>query len=113
MNNRALRAVVERLGLDLEGAARALAMGDMVVADALTACLQAKYAYWFWRPVTAIALAHTDGNRRPPDPTWEPLAATPNHPEYPAAHGCNTAALGAVVAALEHASRSTSRSTAP
>ena len=103
MNNRALRAVVERLGLDLEGAARALAMGDMVVADALTACLQAKHTYWFWRPVTAIALAHTDGNpSTTADPTWEPLAATPNHPEYPAAHGCNTAALGAVLAALEH-----------
>jgi hypothetical protein len=102
MNHRALQAVVRRLGLDLEGAARALAMGHMVLADALIACMQAKYAYWFWRPVTAIVLAGTDGNpSTPADPTWEPLAVTPNHPEYPAAHGCNTAALGAVVAALE------------
>ena len=101
MNNRALRSVVARRGLDLTGTARALAMGNMVIADADAACLQAKYAYWFWRPVTAIALADSDGN---PDtaaePGWAPLRDTPNHPEYPGAHGCNTAALGAVVAAL-------------
>jgi hypothetical protein len=106
MNSRALQGLVGRLGLDLEGAARALAMGHMVVADALVACLQAKYAHWFWRPVTAIPLADTDGNpSTPADPTWEPLGVTPNHPEYPAAHGCNTAALGAVVAALEGGGR--------
>jgi len=26
------------------------------------------------------------------DPSWKPLLATPNHPEYPAAHGCLPAA---------------------
>src|SRR5262249_52260638 len=27
------------------------------------------------------------------DPLWEPLATTPNHPEYPSAHGCFTGAM--------------------
>jgi hypothetical protein len=92
MDNRALRSLVARQGLDLEGAARALALGNTVLADAATACLEAKYAYWFWRPVTAITLTR--------DPSWEPLGITPNHPEYPAAHGCNTSALGEIAAAL-------------
>ena len=41
--------------------------------------------YGRWRPVTAIRV--TD------DPNWTPLAVTPNHPEYPAAHGGFTGAL--------------------
>ncbi len=34
------------------------------------------------------------------DRTWTPLLATPNHPEYPAAHGCLTAAEAEVFAAF-------------
>ncbi len=29
--------------------------------------------------------------------TWKPLLATPNHPEYPAAHGCLTSAVAEVL----------------
>jgi hypothetical protein len=47
-----------------------------------------KYFYNYWRPVTAIRAADTDGNdATEPDAEWLPLAPTPNHPEYPAAHG--------------------------
>jgi hypothetical protein len=43
-----------------------------------------KYHYVFWRPVTAIPLADTDGNpATSSDPAWMPLFATPAHPEYP------------------------------
>ena len=28
-----------------------------------------------------------------PDPTWQPLLPTPNHPEYPSAHACHTTAI--------------------
>jgi len=31
------------------------------------------------------------------DPTWSPLLTTPNHPEYPAQHGCITSALAHVI----------------
>ena len=49
----------------------------------------AKYFYNFWRPVTAIRAGDTDGNpETAPDPAWIGVVTTPNHPEYPAAHGC-------------------------
>jgi hypothetical protein len=100
-HTRTLRNLVSRLGLDLGDAARALALGTTVMADALIACWDAKFAYGYWRPVTAIPAGDTDGNRRTaPEPGWEPLAPTPNHPEYPSAHASVTAGLGAVVAEL-------------
>ena len=34
------------------------------------------------------------------DPTWTPLLTTPNHPEYPAAHGCITGAEAEVFTAI-------------
>jgi hypothetical protein len=76
-----------------------LAMAHVAGGDAMIACFDAKYHYWFWRPYQAIPLADTDGNRHTmPDPTWTPLGATPNFPEYPSAHACHSTA---VVAALE------------
>jgi hypothetical protein len=43
--------------------------------------------------VTAIRAGETDGTElTAADPNWLPLAPTPGHPEYPAAHGCLTAA---------------------
>jgi hypothetical protein len=99
--NRTLRNLVVRLGLDLTDAARALVMGGTTMAEALIACWDAKYAYGAWRPITAIPAAGTDGNdRTTADPTWEPLLPTPNHPEYPSAHNCVTAALAATAVQL-------------
>ncbi len=73
--------------MDLLSAARFEAIGIAAVANALIACWDAKYAYMFWRPVTAIQAGDTDGNSRTdPDPTWTPFIVTPSHPEYPAAH---------------------------
>jgi hypothetical protein len=63
-------------------------------ADAGNGCFESKYHYNFWRPFSAIQLADTDGNAgTEPDPSWTPHVPTPNHPEYPAAHGCVTGAL--------------------
>jgi hypothetical protein len=57
------------------------------MADATIATFDAKYTYSFWRPVTAIRAADTDGNPATDlDPTWTPLIVTPAHPEYPSAH---------------------------
>lgn len=73
--------------------ARLFAMLYLSIADSLIAGWDAKYYFHFWRPVTAIRAGSTDGNElTAADPNWLPLAATPNHPEYPAAHGCLTAA---------------------
>jgi hypothetical protein len=55
----------------------------------LIACWDSKFFYNFWRPVTAIRAGDTDGNpQTDPDPNWIGVVVTPNHPEYPAAHGC-------------------------
>jgi hypothetical protein len=45
---------------------------------------EAKYHYEFWRPITAIRSGDIDGNLATEiDPSWQPLDATPMHPEYP------------------------------
>ncbi len=88
-------------GLNAVQAARLFAIGNLVGADALIACFDAKYHYLFWRPQFAIPLGDTDGNPDTVgDPTWKPLLATPNHPEYPAAHGCLTSAEAEVFTAF-------------
>jgi membrane-associated phospholipid phosphatase len=79
--------------------ARLLALLDLAMADAGIACWEAKYHYVFWRPVTAIPLADTDGNPATiPDPLWMPLFATPNFPEYPSGHSTVSAAAAVVLA---------------
>jgi hypothetical protein len=69
-----------------------LALAQVATADALLACFDGKYHYLSWRPVYAIQRADTDGNPvTEADPAWTPLLNV-NHPEYPGAHGCGTAA---------------------
>jgi hypothetical protein len=78
--------------------ARLAAQVWVTVADTTIACFEAKYHYRFWRPTSAITLADTDGNAATEqDAGWTPHVATPNHPEYPAAHSC---AAGAISGAL-------------
>src|SRR5713226_9762355 len=87
--NRAWSALSVAKGLGLADNARYFALLATASADALIACWDAKYFYNFWRPVTAIRAGDSDGNpETAPDPTWIGLVVTPNHPEYPAAHGC-------------------------
>jgi hypothetical protein len=96
-------------GDDLVEAARLAAMINLVGADALMSTLHAKYHYLFWRPVTAIdpsaviadgfgpVPGYDDGNVATAEETgWRPLLTTPNHPEYPAAHGEITSAMAEV-----------------
>ena len=86
-------------GLDLVQTARMLAMAHVAGGEAMIACFDAKYHYWFWRPYQAIPRARHGRQPQPTaDPTWRPLGATPNFPEYPSAHACHSTA---VVAALE------------
>jgi hypothetical protein len=92
-NDGMLRLAAAR-GLDLMQTARMLAMAHVAGGDAMIACFDAKYHYWFWRPDQAIPQAAADGN---PDtmaePDWKPLGTTPNFPEYPSAHACHSTAL--------------------
>jgi hypothetical protein len=78
--------------------ARVLAVLNIAMADAGIACWDAKYTFPFWRPITAIPLAATDGNpATSADPTWASLLTAPPHPEYPSAHSCLSGAAGAVL----------------
>ena len=79
--------------------ARLAAQMWVAVADATQACFEAKYHYEAWRPTSAITLADTDGNAATePDTAWTPHVATPNHPEYPAAHSCVAGAISETLA---------------
>ncbi len=99
--NTAFAQLAVARGLDAAQAARLFAMGNLVGADALIACFDAKYHYLFWRPQFAIPQGDADANPDTiGDPSWTPLLATPNHPEYPAAHGCFTTAEAEVLAAF-------------
>jgi membrane-associated phospholipid phosphatase len=78
--------------------ARLLALLNLAMADAAIGCWEAKYSYVFWRPVTAIPLADADNNPATTlDATWQPLFATPAHPEYPSGHSCVSAAAAGVL----------------
>src|SRR5205823_11203628 len=78
--------------------ARLFAVLDLTLADDVIVFYDAKYDYAVWRPVTAIREADGDGNPRTAgDPTWNPLAATPADPSYPAAHSAVSAAAATVL----------------
>ena len=97
--NRILRNFALSQNLSLADDARLFAQVYVSVGDAVIAVWDSKYFYRRWRPVTAIRAGDTDGNRdTDADPAWTPLAVTPGHAEYPAAHGSFT---GAFAQALE------------
>ena len=79
--------------------ARLFALLDLTFADSVIAFYDAKYAYNFWRPVTAIRAADTDGNpETDADPNWLPeVGKTAPDPSYPGAHAVISAAAAAVL----------------
>jgi hypothetical protein len=84
--------------------ARFFALVNLAMADAAIMCWDAKFDYNFWRPVTGVRQADTDGN---PDTTadanWTPLGApadngggtnfTPPFPSYASGHATFGGAL--------------------
>jgi hypothetical protein len=94
-----LRAVATAPGRTLVQNARFLATAAMAVADSYIAVFDAKYAYQFWRPITAIRNGGGFREPQPEEAVWEPLVDTPLHPEYPCAHCINSGAAAAVLEA--------------
>ena len=85
----AIRDQITGRDLDIVDAARALAVFDAGMADVLISCWRNKWDFKLWRPVTAIALADTDGNPATDVvPGWTPLRPTPPYPDYPSGHAC-------------------------
>ncbi len=104
--NRIFRALAASQGLNIVESARLFAMENLAGADASIGCWNDKYYWQFWRPITAIREADTDGNpNTEADPTWlplfdpstpvcnPPLLFTPPFPDHPSGHASNTAAF--------------------
>jgi hypothetical protein len=116
MWNRVARSVSAQRGTGLVEKARLFALLNLAMVDATIACWDSKYTYRFWRPVTAIPLADTDGNdATEADPAWTPLRPTPLHPEYPSAHACVSNAAAKVLTSFfgKHIAFSMTTSTCP
>jgi hypothetical protein len=104
--NRLFRALAASQNLNIVESARLFAMENLAAADASIGCWNDKYYWQFWRPITAIREADTDGNPDTEvDPTWLPLfdpttpvcnpppLVTPPFPDHPSGHACNTSAF--------------------
>jgi hypothetical protein len=101
--NAALRDQVTVRKLDIVDTARMFAAVDMSIADSTISVWHSKSVYPFWRPVTAIQLADTDGNPdTTADPNWQPMVTTPPYPDYVSGY---SALIGAFTRALEETLR--------
>jgi membrane-associated phospholipid phosphatase len=86
-------------GLSLAQNAQLFFALNIAEADAGIAAWDAKYAYNFWRPVTAIQNAGQDGNAATTaDPTWTSMLTTPNFPSYMSGHSTFSGAASTVLA---------------
>jgi len=83
---------IEDHALGERDAAHVIALANVAAMDAQIGCWDAKYTYWFIRPVQA-------------DPKITLPIAMPNHPSYPSGHSCSSAAAARVIADFfpEHA----------
>jgi hypothetical protein len=97
--NTIAQTVAESQDNTLEENARMFALLGIAQADAVIASWDNKYHYNYWRPVTAIREAATDGNPDTvADANWSSFITTPNHPSYTGGHGTVSGASGAVLA---------------
>lgn len=97
--NRIARTVSIQHGLDLWQNARLFGLLNFASADGYIADFENKYFFKFWRPISAIRAADTDGN---PDtvaaPTWDSLRGTPPAPDYTSGHSVEGGAMSEVLA---------------
>ena len=97
--NRVAVALGQQRHTTLSENARILALVNVAIADAGIAIWRGKHDYMFWRPITAIQLADTDGNPATvQDAAWTPFLATPPYPDYPSGL-CGLSAAGMAVLA--------------
>ena len=76
--NSALRGLSTSQGLDTAARARLFAMAYLAAADGYIGCWNDKYHWTFWRPITAIREADTDGNpATEADPTGRRCSTRP------------------------------------
>jgi hypothetical protein len=97
--NKITRNLITQNNLTGWEAAHLLALVHIAVADANIAVFEAKYFYNFWRPITAVRMAETDGNASTAgDTEWNVLAPpTPPVPDYPSNHAADGGAAAEVL----------------
>jgi hypothetical protein len=92
--NSALRGIATRYLRRTGDSARLFALANMATADAIITAWDSKTHFAFWRPVTAIVEAASDGNpHTAPEATWQPLINTPNYPDYTSGANCVAGAM--------------------
>lgn len=97
--NRVARAASGHVKQDLWDRARTFALLNMAMADAYIAGWDSKYHHNFWRPVTAIHHAGSDGNpATAPDASFDPLLVTPPVQDMPSTHSALGMAAATVLA---------------
>jgi membrane-associated phospholipid phosphatase len=79
--------LVAGAGLPEREAAHTFALVSAAGMDALIGCWDAKFTYFFWRPIQA-------------DGSIIRVIGQPNHPSYPSGHSCNSAAAAEVLASI-------------
>ena len=96
-----VRQLVTAKQMGVVDSARFMALEAFALNDAIIAVLDAKYHYNFWRPITAIRNGDIDGNpATDSEATWQPVANTPMHPEYPCSHCIQSGSVAFVVKAV-------------
>ena len=96
--NRIAQTIATDRGNSMGENARMFALLNIALADAAIACWDMKYHCNFWRPITAIREADTDGNpATEPDKTWEPLLPTPNFPSCSSGHSTFSGAAAVIL----------------
>jgi hypothetical protein len=97
--NRIARIASAQHGLELWENARLFGLLNFASADGYIADFENKYFYKFWRPITAIRAANTDGNPDTvEDPNWDSLHPTPPAPDYTSGHSVEGGAMSEVLA---------------
>jgi hypothetical protein len=96
--NRVTSVVAKQEGLGLYATARLFALVNIALADSYIAGWDAKFHYDFWRPVTAIRAADTDGNPNTHEAAeWTSFLMTPPVQDYPSTHSVLGAAAAEVL----------------
>jgi hypothetical protein len=96
-----LRDLVARRQLSISNSARLFAAVELSIADSIGTVWNGKLRYAWWRPITAIREANSDGNPATAAvPGWEPFIVTPPYPEWPSGLTSVIGALSTTLARL-------------
>jgi hypothetical protein len=93
-----VRSVANAPDRDVVRNARLFAAVAQAMDDAMIGVFEAKYAYNFWRPTTAVRNGDIDNNPATErEAAWAPLIDSPMHPEYPSGHSILAGAVASVI----------------